>query len=71
MEKKAFFMKPKHQCHLSQWVERASGAQTWKKRRLLCESVFVPIDRRALILKMVEREVFLWNQSVNVIYPNE
>ena len=30
-----------------------------KKKRLLCDSVFVKIDQRTLILKMVEREVFL------------
>ena len=29
-----------------------------KKKRLLCESMFVQIDRWTLILKMVEREVF-------------
>ena len=39
--------------------------------RLLCEFVFIPINRRTLIPKMVEREVFLWNQSTNIIYPNE
>ena len=30
-----------------------------KKRRLLCESVFMPIERWTLILKVVEREVFV------------
>ena len=44
-------MKPKHQWHLSQWGERAYGAQSWKERGLLCESVFVPIDKWTLILK--------------------
>ena len=29
-----------------------------KKKRLLCESMFVPIDRQTLILKMMEREAF-------------
>ena len=28
VEKKTFFMKPKHQCDSSQWVERAYDAQT-------------------------------------------
>ena len=27
--------------------------------RLLCESMFIPIERRTSILQMVEREVFL------------
>ena len=44
---KLFFMKPKHQCHLSQ----AYGTQTWKERRLLCEFVFVIIHTQTLILK--------------------
>ena len=30
-----------------------------KKKRLLCESVFIQIDEGTLILKMVEGEVFL------------
>ena len=51
VESKTFFMKLKHQCHLSEWVERAYGAQTWKKRQLLCESVFVLIDTQTLFLK--------------------
>ena len=42
-----------------------------KKRRLLCESVFVQIDKRTLIQKMVEREVFLMKPMHQFIYPNE
>ena len=44
-------MKPKHQCHSSQWVEWVYGAQSWKEKRLLCEYVFVPFDKRTLNLK--------------------
>ena len=40
MEKEAFFMKPKHQCHLSQWEEQVYSAQLWKERRLKCEPMF-------------------------------
>ena len=69
--RKVFFMKPKHQYHLSQWGEWVYGAQSWKQSRLLWESMFVPIDRWTLILKMVEREAFLWNQNINLIYPNK
>ena len=43
----------------------------YEMRRLLCESLSIQIDRRTLILKMVEREVFLRNQSTNIIYTNE
>ena len=51
MEGKAFLQKPKHQCHSSQWGERVYGAQSWKEKRFLSECVFVPIDKRTLILK--------------------
>ena len=70
VERETSFMKPKHQCHLSQWVELAYVAQTWKERRLLCESEFVLIDTRTLILKNGWKKSFLWNQSINIIYSN-
>ena len=49
-----FVMKPKHQYHLSQWGERVYGAQSWNEKILLCESVFITIERRTSNLKMVE-----------------
>ena len=52
-------MNTKHQYHLSQWGECVYGAKSWKERRLLYESMFVQIKLRTLILKMVERDVFL------------
>ena len=51
VESKDFLMKPKYQCHLSQWVERVYGAHSWKERRLLCEFMFVLIKKWTLILK--------------------
>ena len=57
--RKAFHIKLKHQCHLSQKEEWVSHAQSWEERRLLCYFVFIPIERWTLILTMVEREVFL------------
>ena len=51
VRREAFPLKPKHQCHLSQWVEWAYGAQSWNEMRLLCESMFVSIDGQTLILK--------------------
>ena len=30
-----------------------------KKKKLLCESMSIPIERQTPIIKMVEREVFL------------
>ena len=47
------------------------SAQSLKERRLLCESVFIPIERWTLILKLVEREVILTKKSINIIYPKE
>ena len=33
--------------------------QAWKERRLLCESMFIAIERRTSILKLVIRKVFI------------
>ena len=46
-----FPLKPKHQYHLSQWVECVYSVKSWKKMRLLRKSVFTPIDRQNLIIK--------------------
>ena len=51
MEGEAVLMKPKHQCHLSQYEEWDYGAQSWKQWRLLCESMFVPLDKWTITLK--------------------
>ena len=59
VEGDVFLMKPKHQNHLSQEGECVYNAQSRKEMRLLCESLFIPIERRTSILQMVEREVFL------------
>ena len=61
-EREAFMLKPKHQCHSSQWVEWVYGAQSWKEKRLLCESKFVSFYRWTLIIgKMMERKTFVAN----------
>ena len=59
IEKEVFLMKSKHQNHLSQHGECIYSAQSRKERLLLCESMFIPIERRTLILKMAEKQVFL------------
>ena len=71
VEKQVFPMKPKHRNHLSQRAECDYGAQSWKERRLLCESMFIPIERRTWILKTVENKFFLWNQSIQIVYHNK
>ena len=50
MEIETFLMKPNHQCYLSQWGQWVYGAQSWKQGRLLCESMFVPINKWTLTL---------------------
>ena len=59
LKRDAFLTKLKPQYHLSQWGECIYGAQSWKERRLFCESVFVEIDQQTLTLKMVGSDVFL------------
>ena len=54
-----FLIKPKHQYHLSHGEEWVYDAQSWKEKRLLYESMFIPNEIRTSILKMVIREVFL------------
>ena len=68
---KVFLVKPKHQFNLSQQGEWVYCAQSWNERRLLRESVFIPIGRWILILKIVESEVFLIKPKHQFIYPNE
>ena len=60
MKIKIFFaLKPKIQYHLSQRGECVYGAQSWKDRRFLYESMSIPIEKRNSILKMVIKEAFL------------
>ena len=71
VERDVFLMKPKHECHLSQWGECVYDAQSQKEKRLLCETIFVEIGQRTVILKMVEKEVFLVKPKHKFIDPNE
>ena len=59
VKREVFLIKPKHHYHLPERKKCVYSAQSWKKRRLLCEFVILQIDERILILKMVAREVFL------------
>ena len=47
--KRSFCYETKSSIHLSQWGEWICGAQSLKEKRLLCESVFIPIERWTLI----------------------
>ena len=39
--------------------------------RLCCESMFVQIDERTIILKMVEKDAFLMKPKPQIIYLDE
>ena len=64
-------MKPKHQCHLSKWVERAYGAKSLKKRIIMWISIDHSQKMSFNSKKWLEKKLFLWKQSINIIYPNE
>ena len=51
--------KPRHQYLLSQRGECVYHAQSWKEKRLLCESMFITIEIWTWILQMAIREVSL------------
>ena len=59
VERDVFLMKPKHQNVLSQEGEGVYSGQSRKKRILLYKSMFILIESRTSILKMVEKEDFL------------
>ena len=71
VKRDVFLMKPKPQYYLSQWGECAYVPNHEKKWRLFCESMFVKIDQRTLILKMVKKGVFLGKPKHQFIYTNE
>ena len=56
---------------LSQWVESICVAQSLKERILLCESMFIPIEKWALVLRKAQREVFPVKPKHQFIYPLE
>ena len=70
-EKWSFSYETKASVYLSQWGEWACGAQWLKEKRLLSKSVFTPIERWTLILKIIESEVFLMKPKHRFIYPNQ
>ena len=55
----SFSYEMKASIHLSQQVKWTYGAQSLKERRLVCESMIIPIKGRTLIPNLIEREVFL------------
>ena len=57
--KRSFSYETKHKYHLYQREECVYGAQSWKDTRLLCESIFIPIERETSILKLVEKQASL------------
>ena len=66
VESKVFLIKPKHQYHLSQRGEFVYGAQSLNQRRLLHESMFIPIDRWTLILKKRWKWSFCYGSKASI-----
>ena len=66
MEREAFLMKSKHQCHSSQYRKCVYGALLWKQRRLLCESMFVPINKWTLTLKNNGKKSFSYGTKASM-----
>ena len=66
--KKAFFMKPKHQCHLSEKREWVYGAQSWKERMLLCGSVLVLIHKWTLTQKNGKKRSFFHETKALMLF---
>ena len=66
--KRSFLMKPKHQCHLSQWVEWVYGTQSWKEKGLLCASIFVLFEKWTLVLKNGGKKFFLNKTKVSMSF---
>ena len=64
VEREAFLLKPKHQCHLSQWGDCVYGALSWIKRRLLCSSMFVTINGQTLIPKKDGKKSFSYETKL-------
>ena len=42
-----------------------------KRNEIVSESMFIPIEKRTTILKIVEVEVFLLKPKHQIIYPNK
>ena len=55
----SFFYEIKASIHLFEWWKWIYGAQSWKEKRLLCESIFILVDGWTLILENVGIDVFL------------
>ena len=57
--KRSFSFETKASISLTKRGECVYDAQSWKERRLFCESMFIAIERQTSILKLVIREAFL------------
>ena len=67
----SFCYETKASIHLSQSVEWIYCAQSSIERKLLYEFMFIPIEKRASILKIAQREASLMKPTHQFIYPNE
>ena len=68
--KRSLSYESKASIHLSQLVEWIYGAQSLKEWRFPSESMFVPIEKRTLNLKIAQIKVFLMKPRHKFFYPN-
>ena len=66
--KSSFSRETKALIHLSQWEDWIFGAQSLKERRLLCESVLIPIERWTLTLKIGRKRSFSYETKVSISF---
>ena len=67
-EREAFPMKLKQQCHLSQQEKWLYCAQSRKESILLCESIFVLIDKWTLTLKNDGKRSFSYETKASMSF---
>ena len=61
-------MNPKHKYRLYEWKECVHGAQSWKKRWLLCESIVIAVDQQTLIAKNGTKWSFSYETKTSISF---
>ena len=65
-KKRSFSYETKASIFLSEQGECVYDASSWKERRLLLESMFIPIDRWNLILKTGMKQSFSYETKASI-----
>ena len=69
--RKCFSYEAQTSVHLAQWVEWVYGSQSWKKEIITWIRIYLIWQMNFDSKKWWDEKFFLWNQSINVINPNE